>query len=331
MTEGLSDAFRRRIRYLRLSVTDQCDLRCRYCLPKGFKGFEEPAHWLNFDEIRRLAGLFAGEGVSHIRLTGGEPLLRRNLPDLVAALAGLDGVERISLSTNAVRLAGMARALDQAGVNRVNISLDSLRPERFRELTGGRLYKVLDGIEAAREAGIEAIRINMVVMKGVNDDEVEALLEFCLERGLTLRYIETMPMGETGRRASEQYLNLQAVKQRLSSRYELIPILPRGEALTAGPARYMRIAGTKAKVGFITPISENFCATCNRVRMGVDGTLYLCLGQNASVPLGRHLREGAGDGELIDILRRAMQYKPERHEFNEKPGQIVRFMSVTGG
>lgn len=331
MTDQLTDTFHRPISYLRLSVTDQCDLRCMYCIPKGFDGFEEPAHWMRFDEIERLAGLFAARGVSHIRLTGGEPLLRRDLPDLVSRLSGLDGVERISISTNALRLPASAEALKAAGINRVNISLDSLQPERFRRITSGKLYKALAGIEAAREAGFDTVRINMVVMRGINDDEVEPMLDYCLERGLLLRFIETMPMGHTGQSATEEYVNLQEVKQRLSQRYSLVPILPTGEARTAGPARYMRIAGTDARVGFITPISEHFCETCNRVRMGVDGTLYLCLGQNESVPLGHYLREGAGDAELLEMIRQSMHYKPKGHEFNEKPEQVVRFMSVTGG
>lgn len=331
MTDPLIDTFRRPISYLRLSVTDRCDLRCTYCLPKGFDGFEEPADWMTFDELQRLAGLFARHGVSHIRLTGGEPLLRRNLPELVARLSSLDGVERISISTNALRLRSMAPALKDAGVSRVNISLDSLDAERFRRITSGKLYKALDGIEAAREAGFDTVRINMVVMRGINDDEVEPMLEYCLERGLLLRFIETMPMGSTGQAATNEYVNLQEIKQRLSERYTLVPILPAGEARTAGPARYMRIAGTDARVGFITPISEHFCETCNRVRMTVDGTLYLCLGQDESVPLGRHLRDGAGDEELLNIIRRSMHDKPKGHEFTDKPRQVIRFMSVTGG
>ncbi|GIX22190.1 MAG: GTP 3',8-cyclase 1 [Gammaproteobacteria bacterium] len=333
MHRVLHDRFARPISYLRLSVTDRCDLRCHYCLPKGFRGFYEPAHWLDFDELTRLAGLFAAHGVRHVRLTGGEPLLRRNLPELVARLAALPGVERVSLSTNAVRLAKWAAALKAAGLRRLNISLDSLRPERYAAITGGgRLDKVLDGIEAARAAGFRSVRINMVVMRGINDDEVEDLLEFCLARGLLLRYIETMPVGDTGRLAVRHHLPLDHVRARLARRYTLLPVLPAGAARTAGPARYLRIAERGgARVGFITPLSDHFCADCNRVRLTADGTLYPCLGDEHSVPLGRLLRAGADDAALLEAVARALAAKPEGHRFNQNPERVIRFMSLTGG
>lgn len=324
----LQDAFHRPIEYLRLSVTDRCDLRCHYCIPKGFTGFEEPAHWLGFAEMERLISLFTQLGVRAVRLTGGEPLLRNNLPDLAERLAPLVD---LSLSTNGVRLNRQAAALRQAGVRRVNVSLDSLRADRFQSISGGKLRKVLDGLRAARDAGFHPIKINMVVMRDINDDEVDAMLEFCLTHGYTLRYIETMPMGDTGRLASRHYVSLQTVKQQLARHYELIPALPAPGPEGMGPARYFHVAGSDARVGFITPISEHFCATCNRVRLAADGTLYPCLGQNNAVALGRLMRDGMSDAELLDVIRKTIAEKPERHEFTDKPEKIIRFMSVTGG
>ncbi|HEY9149633.1 MAG: GTP 3',8-cyclase MoaA [Gammaproteobacteria bacterium] len=327
MNRQLVDPFGRSIEYVRLSVTDRCDLRCNYCMPKGFRDFEEPEHWLRFDEIERVIAAFARLGTRRIRLTGGEPLVRKGLPELASALARLPGVEDLSLSTNATRLARHARALHQAGVSRLNISLDTLRPERFKAITGGRLDKVLDGIRAAGEAGFAPIKLNMVVMKGVNEDEAEDMVQFCIDHGLTLRFIETMPMGDTGRDATDQYVDLQELKARLGRRFELIPgVMPGG-----GPARYVQVAGTELRIGFITPISQHFCATCNRVRLSVDGTLYLCLGQEDKLELRPLLRAGISDTELEEAIRGAIARKPERHEFREKPEQVLRFMSMTGG
>lgn len=328
MTTSLIDPFGRRIEYIRLSVTDRCDLRCFYCLPKGFKDFQEPDNWLRFDEIERVIGAFGALGVRRVRLTGGEPLTRHQLPELAARLAALPGIDDLSLSTNATRLDKHAAALHVAGVTRINVSLDSLRPERFKEITGGgHLDKVLAGLMAAKQAGFAPIKINMVALRGVNDDEFEDMVDFCIEHDFTLRFIETMPMGSTGLNAGDNYLDLQDVKRRLEKRYELIPgMMPGG-----GPARYVRVAGTDLRIGFITPISQHFCATCNRVRLSADGTLYLCLGQDNKLELRPLLRAGISDQELLDVVRQAIALKPERHEFNEKPQQVVRFMSVTGG
>jgi len=325
--DALIDPFGRSIEYVRLSVTDRCDLRCSYCIPKGFKGFEEPDHWLTFDEIERVIGIFGKLGVKRIRLTGGEPLVRKDMPILSARLAALPGIEDLSLSTNATRLDKHAAELKTAGVSRINVSLDTLRPERFKEITQGKLDKVMAGLMAAKQAGLNPIKINMVVMAGVNDDEVEDMVEFCLEHDFTLRFIETMPMGDTGRLASTHYVDLQTVKQRLAESFELIPgVMPGG-----GPARYVQVAGTDLRIGFITPISQHFCETCNRVRLSADGTLYLCLGQNDKVELRPLLRAGISDAGLEQAIIDAIAIKPERHEFNERPEQVVRFMSLTGG
>lgn len=322
----LIDRFERRIDYVRVSVTDRCDLRCSYCLPKGFNDYREPANWLTFNEIERVIATFGRLGVHRIRLTGGEPLLRRDLALLAARLKTLPGIRDLSLSTNATQLDKHAESLQVAGVDRLNISLDSLRRERIMKITGrDSLASVLRGIEAARSAGFSPIKINMVAMRGVNDDEFEEMTEFCIEKDLVLRLIETMPMGESGRNA--EYLDLQPVKARLQQRFNLVEaVFPGG-----GPARYLRVAGGRFSVGFITPISQHFCATCNRVRLGVDGMLYLCLGQNESVALRPLLRSGANDAELEEAISAAIDIKPERHEFREQPDKIVRFMSATGG
>ena len=328
MAEQLVDRFGRRIEYIRVSVTDRCDLRCFYCLPKGFRDFEEPEHWLTYEEIGRVIGAFARLGTRRVRLTGGEPLVRRDLPALARCIARLPGVEDLSLSTNATRLARHAAELRAAGVSRINVSLDSLRPERFKEITGGRLDKVLDGLMAARDAGLAPVKINMVAMRGINDDEFEDMVEFCIEHGFTLRFIETMPMGDTGREASNsRFLDLRLVKRQLEKRFHLLPSMMPG----GGPARYVRVSGTDLRIGFITPLSQHFCDTCNRVRLSVDGTLYLCLGQSHHLELRPLLRAGCTDTDLETAIRSAIELKPERHEFNEKPEQVIRFMSMTGG
>jgi cyclic pyranopterin phosphate synthase len=327
MSRTLTDRFGRSIEYVRLSVTDRCDLRCFYCLPKGFRDFEEPEHWLSFEEIERVIAAFARLGTRRIRITGGEPLVRKDLPQLAARLAALPGIDDLSLSTNATRLAKHAGELHAAGIRRINVSLDSLDSARFKDITGGKLDKVLDGLMAAKTAGFAPIKINMVVMKDVNEDEVEAMVDFCIAHGFTLRFIETMPMGDTGRSATDHYVDLQTVKARLAKRFELLPgVMPGG-----GPARYVRVAGSDLRIGFITPISQHFCATCNRVRLAVDGTLYMCLGQEHRFELRPLLRAGASDAELEAAILTAIDLKPERHEFKEKPEQVLRFMSMTGG
>jgi len=324
---ALIDPFGRKVEYLRLSVADKCNLRCFYCLPEGFRDFEEPAHWLSFAEIERVVGAFAGLGVSRVRITGGEPLVRRDLPRLIGRLAALTGITDLSLSTNATLLARHAAPLREAGIARLNVSLDTLDPQRFRRITGGALEPVLEGLNAARAAGFAPIKINMLALKGINDDEFEAMVEFCLAHDFTLRFIETMPVGSTGRNASAHYLALDEVKRRLERRFDLIPgVMPGG-----GPARYVQLRGTGLRIGFITPISQHFCATCNRVRLAVDGTLYLCLGQDHSVALRPLLRDGIDDDGLKAALVGALRLKPERHEFNDRRTQLARFMNLTGG
>ncbi|MGD2054119.1 MAG: GTP 3',8-cyclase MoaA [Gammaproteobacteria bacterium] len=323
----LLDPFSRRIEYVRLSVADKCNLRCFYCLPESFRGFEQPEHWLSFTEIERVISTFAELGVARVRITGGEPLVRKNLPELAKRLKALPGLEDLSLSTNAVLMNRYAEQLHDAGITRINVSLDSLRADRFRKITGGDLQPVIEGLLAAKQAGFSPVKINMVAMRGINDDEFEDMVEFCLEHDFTLRLIETMPVGATGILASNHYLDLKHVKQQLEKRFELIPgVMPGG-----GPARYMQVKNTNLRIGFITPISQHFCATCNRVRLAVDGTLYLCLGQDDKYELRPLLRQGISDDGLKNAIMEAITLKPEKHEFSERPGQIVRFMNMTGG
>jgi cyclic pyranopterin phosphate synthase len=326
MNDTLTDRFGRTIEYLRLSVTDRCDLRCTYCMPEGFKDFEEPADWLTFDEVERVVAAFGRLGVRRVRLTGGEPLLRRNLPDLAARISSLPGIDDLSLSTNATQLDKHAVALRRAGVKRINVSLDSLQAERVEKINGRPvLDKILAGLMAGKAAGFAPIKINMVAMQGENDDEIDDMVAFCLEHGFVLRMIEAMPMGDTGRNA--HYLDLQPVQQRLQERFGLVEaVMPGG-----GPARYLRAPDGKFSVGFITPMSQHFCGTCNRVRLSVDGTLYMCLGQEEKFQLRPLLRAGASDTEIETAIRAAIELKPERHEFKEAPQKILRFMSMTGG
>ncbi len=324
----LQDPFGRTIEYVRLSVTDKCNMRCFYCMPEGFKGFEVPENWLTFDEIERVIAAFTQLGVSRVRLTGGEPLVRKNLSGLISRLSALDGLNDLSLSTNAALLTRYAEDIKQAGVSRINVSLDSLHADRFRKITGnGKLEEVLAGLEAAKEAGLSPVKINTVAMKGINDDEFIDLVNYCARMGFTLRFIETMPVGSTGRNASEYYLNLEEVINTLSAVFELIP----GVVSGGGPARYYKLPGNDLHIGFITPISQHFCETCNRVRLSVDGSLYLCLGDEHKVELRPLLRQGISDASLEELLEESMGLKPERHVFRENPEQVIRFMSMTGG
>lgn len=325
---ALIDPFGRRIEYVRLSMTDKCNLRCFYCMPKGFKDFEQAENWLTFDEIERIIRAFTELGVARVRLTGGEPLVRKGVAQLSQRLTALPGLDDLSLSTNATLLDSQAHDLKKAGISRINVSLDSLRADRFKQITGGELQPVLDGLMVAKQAGFSPIKINMVAMKGINDDEFEDMVEFCLQHDFTLRFIETMPVGESGLdTVKDHYIDLQTIKERLCQRYQLIPgVMPGG-----GPANYMQLVGTTLRIGFITPMSQHFCETCNRVRLAVDGTLYLCLGQDNSYALRPLLRQGITDDELKEHILKAINLKPERHEFSNKPEKMVRFMSMTGG
>jgi cyclic pyranopterin phosphate synthase len=323
------DGFGRRISYVRLSVTDRCDLRCRYCMAEKMQ-FLPRSEVLSFEEIVALADLFVARGVRRLRLTGGEPLVRRGVEALVAELGRRvgNGLDELTLTTNGTQLARFAGGLHRAGVRRVNVSLDSRDPDRFRHITRrGDLARVLEGVEAAAQAGL-AVKINMVALRGLNDDEIEAMLLWCAGRGYDLTLIETMPLGEVEDDRTRHYLPLEPVRRRLDARFGLVPSLRR----TGGPARYYDVDGLGIRLGLITPLTGNFCAGCNRIRVAATGTVYGCLGHDQKVELRDLLREGgiaAADAALDHLLAG----KPQGHDFRidaPRPA-VARHMSVTGG
>lgn len=326
---GLTDGFGRRITYVRMSVTDRCDLRCRYCMAEHMQ-FLPRRDVLTIEEIAELAGIFIDRGVRRIRLTGGEPLVRRGiveLANLIGARIGA-GLDELTLTTNGTQLARFAPALRDAGVRRINVSLDTRRVDRFAHVTrGGDLRQVLGGIDAARQAGLN-VKINMVALAGINDDEIADMLQWCGEQGHDLTLIETMPLGDVEDR-SGHYLPLDGVRRELQREFELVPSLRR----TGGPARYFDVKDTGIRLGFITPLTENFCDGCNRIRVAATGTVYGCLGHDQNVELRSALREGGRD-EVDRLLDRLLAGKPRRHDFRigsaDEPA-VARHMSVTGG
>ncbi|WP_343805781.1 GTP 3',8-cyclase MoaA [Marinobacterium maritimum] len=325
---GLIDRFGRRIDYLRLSVTDRCDFRCVYCMAEKMT-FLPREQVLSIEELYEVGRSFVELGVRRIRLTGGEPLVRRGLLALVQQLGRLP-VE-LSLTTNGSQLAKLAGPLADAGVDRINISLDSLQADRFQRLTRtGDLNQVLRGIDAAREAGIRRIKLNSVILRGRNDDEVLALVEFARERGLDISFIEEMPLGQISEHdRAEQFCSSEQLRARIETRFALLPSTER----TGGPSRYFRMADSDSRIGFISPHSRNFCGDCNRVRVTAEGRLLLCLGHEHSVDLRQVLRDPARvPADLQHHIVQAMALKPERHEFrlDDEP-QILRFMNMTGG
>ncbi|GBU10035.1 molybdopterin biosynthesis protein A [Gammaproteobacteria bacterium] len=323
----LIDRFGRKIDYLRVSVTDRCDLRCTYCLPKGFKGFEEPRNWLTLDEMYRVLACFSKLGTKHFRFTGGEPLLRKNLASLINKMRNLDHKHDLSMTSNATQLSVHAQQLKESGLDRLNISLDSLRKECVQEITGNDcLEKVLTGLIAAKNAGFTKIKINMVPLIGVNDQDIEPMIAFCIEHDFIMRMIEVMPMGATGKASTGK--DLTQLLRKLAPKYKLQESM---EILGAGPAKYWKSSDNKFTLGLITPISQHFCETCNRIRLSVDGTLYMCLGQEGAYPLRAMLRAGCSDLELENSIVQAIELKPEKHDFLQEPDKIIRFMSMTGG
>ncbi len=327
--DAMIDGFGRRISYVRLSVTDRCDLRCRYCMAETMT-FLPKAEILTLEEILGLADLFISRGVTRIRLTGGEPLVRRGIDDLLLALGTRigDGLDELTLTTNGTQLARFAPLLNEAGVRRVNVSLDSRDPERFRHVTRrGSVEQVLTGIAAARAEGLR-VKINMVALKGVNEDEIGAMLAWCVEEQQDLTLIETMPLGEVEEDRTRNYLPLDAVKRVLDRSYELIPTLAR----TGGPARYWKVAGTDTRLGMITPLTSNFCSGCNRIRVAATGTVFGCLGHDQKVEL-RDLIRSAGPEAVSAALDELLTGKPKGHDFRIEAAQpaVARHMSVTGG
>lgn len=330
MTQQLVDDFGRRVSYVRLSVTDRCDFRCVYCMSEEMT-FLPRAQVLTLEEIAQVAEAFTELGVEKIRLTGGEPLVRRNIDDLVSTIGQLPGLTDFAMTTNGAGLRRHARALRQGGMKRLNISLDSLDPERFRNLTRtGDLDKVIDGIHAAREAGFERIKLNAVILKGRNDDEVVELVDFARRHELDISFIEEMPLGDVSDHSrAETFYSSDQVRELIEAQYPLT----RTNETTAGPSCYFSMVDSDTRIGFISPHSHNFCSSCNRVRVTVEGRLLLCLGNEHSVDLRGVLRRYPGDKQrLKQTIIDAMALKPERHHFRtDGDVQIVRFMNMTGG
>jgi cyclic pyranopterin phosphate synthase len=327
------DPFGRPISYLRVSVTDRCDFRCVYCMAEH-QTFLPKADLLTLEELERLCGAFIAKGVERIRITGGEPLVRRDAMRLFEGLGarlGSGGLKELTLTTNGSQLSRFAADLARAGVKRVNVSLDTLEPEKFREITRwGQLSKVLTGIDAAQAAGLR-VKINTVALKGVNEDEIATMLEWAHGRGMDMTLIEVMPMGEIDGDRVEQYLPLSLVRAQLAERYNLED----SDYQTGGPARYVRVRETGGRLGFITPLTHNFCESCNRVRLTCTGQLYMCLGQNDVADLRKPLRASPGDAPLARAIDEAIARKPKGHDFiidrrHDRPA-VARPMSLTGG
>ena len=329
----LVDPFGRAVTYLRVSVTDRCDFRCVYCMAEDMT-FLPKKDLLTLEELDRLCSVFVDKGVRKLRLTGGEPLVRRNVMSLIRSLSrhlGSGALDELTLTTNGSQLARFAGELADCGVRRINVSLDTLDPAKFRSITRwGDIGKVLDGIEAARAAGI-AVKINAVALKNVNEDEIPALMEWAHGKGMTLTLIEVMPMGDVGAGRIDQYLPLSLVRSRLEQRFTLTDLAES----TGGPARYVSVGETGGKLGFITPMTHNFCESCNRVRITCTGTIHTCLGHEDASDLRRPLRASSEDILLGAAIDRAIGTKPKGHDFiidrrHNRPS-VSRHMSVTGG
>ncbi|WP_169194704.1 GTP 3',8-cyclase MoaA [Devosia sp. MC1541] len=327
----LIDRYGRQISYLRISVTDRCDFRCVYCMAEEMT-FLPKKEVLSFEEIEAIAGAFIARGTTKIRLTGGEPLVRRDIMDLVRSLGSHigEGLEELTLTTNGSQLAKYAEDLKAAGVERINVSLDTLDEQRFREITRrGRIGDVFQGIDAALGSGLK-LKINMVAMRGINDDEIDTMMAWAHGKGMGLTLIEGMPLGEVGLDRVDSYLPLRELHDQLKQRYKLTRLDKR----TGGPARYVHVAETDGILGFITPMSHNFCESCNRVRLTATGQLFLCLGQEDQVNLRDALRDGGLEG-LEAAMEHAMLIKPKGHDFvidRARPEPALgRHMSVTGG
>ena len=328
------DPFGREITYLRVSVTDRCDFRCFYCMAEDMT-FLPKAELLTLEELDRLCGAFIGLGVRKIRLTGGEPLVRRNMMSLVRNLGQRvrsGTLDEVTLTTNGSQLSRFADELVDCGVRRINVSLDTLDADKFAAITRwGKFDKVMDGLAAAKRAGL-AIKINMVALQGVNEDEIDGMLRWCGDEGYDLTLIETMPMGEIDVDRNDQYLPLSVVRGRLRETWTLSDI----DYNTGGPARYMAVAETGGRLGFITPLTHNFCESCNRVRLTCTGTLYMCLGQDDAADLRAPLRASESDEVLVAAIHEAIGRKPKGHDFiiDRRSGNqpaVSRHMSVTGG
>jgi cyclic pyranopterin phosphate synthase len=326
------DMFSRPINYLRISVTDRCNLRCTYCMPPEGIPWQPHENILRFEEIETVVRAAAELGISKVRLTGGEPLVRLGIVELVRKLARIPGVDDLSMTTNGVLLVQHAQAMREAGLQRVNISLDTLRPERFHAITRlGRIEDVLAGIEAAHKARLEPVKINTVVMRGTNDDEVLDLARKTCDEGWNVRFIEWMPVGEQALKDhwSERVVTGEEIRQKIEA--ELGPLEPSGTRLGNGPARYYRLLGATGTLGFITPVSEHFCYRCNRLRLTADGQLRPCLLSDQEIDLRTPLRQGADIAQIKELLLRGIESKPLQHHLAECVQPEKRVMSQIGG
>jgi len=326
---ALIDPFGRSINYLRLSVTDRCNLRCTYCMAEDMT-FLPKQQILSLEELRDAAAAFVELGIKKVRLTGGEPLIRRDILKLVTALSALPGLNELTMTTNGLLLPNMAKPLKDAGIARLNISIDSLKADRFKQLTRvGELEQVLAGVQAAKAAGFARIKLNAVILAGFNDDEVLDLAHFAIANGLDISFIEEMPLGEiSSHRRRDTQITSEHIRQQLAAHYSLLD----SAETTGGPSRYLRVADSDSKIGFISPMSNNFCGSCNRVRMTAEGRLLLCLGNEHSLDLREILRAFPGDStRLKRAIVEAIGDKPERHHFDPEQVDIVRFMNMTGG
>ena len=328
----LIDRFGRKVTYIRMSITDRCDFRCVYCMDEEMT-FMPRAQVLTLEEITFIVRAFCELGVEKVRVTGGEPLVRRNVDWLMAEIGKLKAttkLKELTLTTNGSQLRKYAKSLSEAGVDRINISLDSLREDRFKALTRiGKLHTVLDGIEAAKEAGFKRIKLNAVIMKGRNEDEIIDLASFAMENDLDISYIEEMPLGHVTHQREESFCSSDEILAILQPAFQLQP----SASVTGGPSRYYQSAASNSKIGFISPHSHNFCESCNRVRITTEGTLLLCLGQEHSIDLRRIVRHHPGNIEkLKQAIIKSMEIKPEGHDFNLNEQPIIfRHMSATGG
>ena len=326
----LIDKFGRHVDYIRLSVTDRCDFRCVYCMTEEMT-FLPRSQILSLEEIYQIAQAFTELGVKKIRLTGGEPLVRSGVMSLVKKLGALPGLEELLLTTNGAQLEKYSLALKEAGMNRINISIDSLDPERFKRISRvGKLERVLSGIEAARKVGFDRIRLNAVIMRGYNEDEVIPLTRYALDRDIDIAFIEEMPLGEASDHSREETTcSNDWVRKQVEQEFQVV----NSETKTAGPSRYVQVVGKKSRIGFISPVSHNFCEDCNRVRVTVEGRLLLCLGNEHAVDLREILRDNSlTQDDLKEAIIKSMDLKPERHYFyDNEHTQPVRLMNMTGG
>ena len=327
------DPFGRAITYLRVSVTDRCDFRCRYCMAEDMT-FLPKKEILTLEELDRVCSAFVRQGVTKLRMTGGEPLVRRDIMKLFRSLSRhleSGDLDELTLTTNGSQLSRFAHELADIGVRRVNVSLDTLDPDKFVAITRwGKLDKVMEGLAAAKDAGLQ-VKINAVALKGVNDDEIDKLIAWCGDEGYDLTFIEVMPMGDIGEQRIDQYWPLSMLRAELAEKWTLEEI----DYRTGGPARYLRVKETGGRLGFITPLTHNFCESCNRVRLTCTGTLYMCLGQEDAADLRAPLRASDDDGLLDAAILEAIGRKPKGHDFiidrRRKQPAVSRHMSVTGG